>query len=139
MAAPKGNEFWKLRSVSGPPKKFNTPEELEAVCNDYFEARSQETWNKVKVPYTQASLCAFIGITQETWMKWRREREDLTAVITRVDELIRDQKFTGAVVGVYNHNIIARDLGLADQKNVTGDINYTEVKRTVVRPGNSDG
>ena len=37
MAAPKGNQFWKLRSKHGRDKLFTTPELLwEAAC-EYFE------------------------------------------------------------------------------------------------------
>lgn len=39
-------------------------------------------------------------------------------VTTRIDEIIYKQKFEGAAVGAFNANIIARDLGLADKKDV---------------------
>ena len=45
---------------------------------------------------------------------------------------IHEDKFIGASVGIYQHNIIARDLGLVDKKDVTtkGDsINYSDLTK----------
>jgi hypothetical protein len=44
--------------------------------------------------------------------------EDFIGVITRVRKAMYADKFTGAAVGIYNANIIARDLGLAEKKVV---------------------
>ena len=139
MAAPLGNEYWKLRARSGPPFKYEDPKDLWADCLKYFEVRGDLTWNETSLPFTLASLCIFLDITQKTWCEWRSERDDLREVITRVDEIIRDQKLTGAMVGAYNHNIVARDLGLADKQGHehSGSV-VTEIRRTVVSPGNTD-
>ncbi len=37
MSAPRGNEYYKLRSKDGRDKIFETPEELINACNEYFE------------------------------------------------------------------------------------------------------
>ena len=37
MAAPKGNEFWKLRSKHGRDKIFKTPEIMLVAINEYFK------------------------------------------------------------------------------------------------------
>ena len=121
MAAPLGNEYYKLRATDGAPRKYEDPEELWADCFAYFEQRGQIFWNEQPVPFTQGSLCIYLGITQSTWVEWRKSREDLSEVITRVDEIIRDQKLSGAVVGAYNANIVARDLGLADKQQHGAD------------------
>lgn len=114
MAAPLGNQYWKLRATSGAPRKYTDPEKLWRDCEEYFTLRSAMQWNDQPFPFTLASLCLFLDVTQETWAQWRT-RNDLSEVVARVDEIIRDQKMTGAIVGAYNHNIIARDLGLADK------------------------
>lgn len=139
MGAPLGNEYWKLRASSGPRLKYETPEQLWQDCQEYFEVRGKVMWNEVPVPYTLASLCIFLDIAQQTWSEWRRERKDLASVITRVDQLIADQKYAGAAVGAYNANIIARDLGLADKKEHSGEVQYTKVERQIVRPSHTDG
>ena len=120
MAAPEGNQFWKMRASHGPPRLYDNADALWADCEEYFLQRIQLEWNKQPLPFTQASLCLFLGIPQTTWIDWRRNREDLSHVITRVDDIIRDHKMTGAIVGAYNHHIIARDLGLADRQELTG-------------------
>lgn len=133
MGAPVGNQFWKLRASSGAPRKYEDSEALWADCMEYFETRiGLDDWNGQPWPFTLASLCIFLDITQETWRTWCKERKDLSAVLTRVDEIIRDQKLSGAMVGAYNHNIVARDLGLADKKELGIDI--TKIERRIVRP-----
>ncbi len=114
MAPPQGNEYWKLRATSGAPRKYEDSEKLWADCDEYFTQRAAMEWNRQPLPFTLASLCLFLDISQETWTQWR-SRDDLSEVVARVDEIIRDQKMTGAIVGAYNHNIVARDLGLADK------------------------
>ncbi len=131
MGAPEGNQYWRLRSRSGLFRKFETPEELEEACDAYFEEMADMAWpgTAIRMPLTTAGLCRHIGITQKTWIEWRANREDLREVITRVDELIADQKLTGAMVGQYKENIVARDLKLSDK---------TENDTTVTHKGLSD-
>ena len=47
-----------------------------------------------------------------------KNKKDYMSVITRIEETIYNQKFTGAASGFLNPNIIARDLGLVDKKEV---------------------
>ena len=121
MAAPLGNQYYKLRATDGAPRKYDNAEALWADCLAYFEVRSDLFWNEQPVPFTIGSLCIYLGITQVTWNEWRKSRDDLTKVITRVDEIVRDQKLSGAIVGAYNANIVARDLGLADKQQHGAD------------------
>lgn len=138
MAAPEGNQFWKLREVHGRPCTYESADALWVDCEEYFSLRSKLEWNRQPLPFTQASLCLFLGITQETWTQWRKPDHDFSEVVARVDDIIRDQKMTGAIVGAYNHNIIARDLGLADKKEHSGDVTISRVVREVVDPKHSD-
>jgi hypothetical protein len=124
MAFAEGNQFWRMRASSGAPRKYETPEALAADCEEYFSKRDAMEMNKQPLPYTLASLCLFLDITQETWRTWASERGDLSAVITRVDETIRDQKMVGAMVGSYNHNIVARDLGLVDKIDTKSTVKH---------------
>ena len=135
MAAPKGNQFWKARSSHGRGKLFETPEQLWNACTEYFEWVERHPLLEQKLfcfqgevtktdltkmrAMTQGGLCIFLDITQVTWREYAN-REDFTFVTTRVMEIIRDQKFTGAAAELLNPNIIARDLGLADKKELTG-------------------
>lgn len=135
MAAPLGNQFWKQRSSHGPNPKFSDPDVLWAACLEYFEwvdanplyeAQAFAYQGSVKVEniaklraMTIAGLCVFLDISHDAWEDYRK-REDLSVVTTRVDRIIRDQKFTGAAAGLLNANIIARDLGLVEKQEHTG-------------------
>ena len=135
-----GNEFWRQRSRHGANPKFEHGEKgaakLREAIEDYFEWMSENPIQEQKLfayegavykgsadklaPLTIGSMCLFIGISTHTWELWRKERKDLFSVITWADETIRAQKFAGAAAGLLNANIISRDLGLADKREVSG-------------------
>lgn len=133
-----GNEWWKARSSAGPKPKFATAEALWEACCEYFAWMQGRPLIEVKpfayegnitmadLPHqramTLASLCVFLDIDYSTWDAWRKDRPDLSEVITRVERMIFAQKFEGAAAGLFNANIIARDLGLADKKELSGGL-----------------
>lgn len=135
MAAPKGNEFWKLRSSHGRNPIFASPDELwEAACEYFQWVEDNPLWEDKVTSYqgvnthepiakmramTLDGLCLFLDISDETWRKYR-QKEGFVAVTTRVEKTIRSQKFAGAAADLLNANIIARDLGLADKSELTG-------------------
>lgn len=131
MAAPVGNQFWKLRATHGRDLIFSSPEILWQACIEYFEATDKRKWYKTDfkgkdvsevqiptdTPYTLTGLFVFLDITMQTWIDYRN-REDFIDVIKRVEQIMYTQKLEGAAVGAFNASIIARDLGLADKKEV---------------------
>lgn len=135
MSAPAGNQFWKERSSHGRAPIFATPDDLWAACCEYFdwveknplhEAQAFAYQGTVKVEalpkmraMTLSGLCIFLDIDRKTWAAYA-QRNDFIPVTTRVDEIIRTQKFEGASAGLLNPSIIARDLGLADKRELTG-------------------
>lgn len=156
MAAPKGNKFWMARSSHGANPKFATPEDLWSACLEYFnwveenpleEARvAQKKGEPVVIKVhkmramTIASLCVFLDIVESTWHEWKASRKDLSDVITRVEQIIRSQKFQGAAADLLNANIISRDLGLADKSELTGKNGgaietVTRIERAIVKHG----
>ena len=130
-----GNRWWEARSSHGPNPKFEGPDPLRDACLQYFE------WNEANPLYkdqlvtfqgqarheplaqmramTIAALCMYIGVDVTTWREWAKSRPDLSPVITWAESVIYRQKFEGASADLLNANIIARDLGLADKKEVT--------------------
>jgi hypothetical protein len=132
--APKGNAFWKLRSKHGRDLIFGTPDSLwEAAC-EYFEATDRRKWVKddwvgkdakkvtreTETPYTISGLCLYMDVSREWWNKFKNEnREDFLQVLARIENIIYTQKFEGASVGAFNASIIARDLGLKEQTDIT--------------------
>ena len=136
MAAPKGNKFWEARSKSGRNPIFSGPDELMESCIEYFEwveanplmelkaVQFQGEFVSTELPKMRAmtvgGLCIFLDIDQTTWENYRA-KEDFFRVTKKVDEIIRNQKFTGAAADLLNPVIIARDLGLSDKKELSGD------------------
>ncbi|MEJ8803144.1 DNA-packaging protein [Pontibacter sp. H249] len=137
MAAPKGNQFWKLRSKHGRDKLFASPDLLwEAAC-EYFEWCDKHPWIKkdwvgkdafevdrpTQRPYTLSGLCLYLDVNTKYFNDFKKAgREDFSEVLTRIEETIYTQKFEGAAVGTFNASIIARDLGLADKKEISGEV-----------------
>ena len=136
MAAPIGNRFWEARSTHGRGKIFSSADELWEACCEYFKwVEDNPLWENKVTQYQGApvdmiapkmramtimGLCRFLGINRDTWQAWRTV-EDFSGTTAMVDDVIREQKLTGAAADLLNANIIARDLGLADK---------TEVKQT---------
>lgn len=137
MAAPKGNRFWEARSSHGANPKFAHASDLWDACLEYFawvednplkESKLSREDGKPKVvelnkmrAMTVTGLCVFLDIAESTWHAWRKDRDDLSEIISRVEQIIRTQKFEGASADLLNANIIARDLGLADRKEHAGE------------------
>lgn len=136
MAAPAGNQFWKLRESHGRELEYKTEEELRTEVMGYFEWCENNPWYKneaiksgektgdiVKVPtarpFTISGLCIYLGISLKTWKAYCK-REDFIHITTYAEEVIYTQKFEGAAVGAFNANIIARDLGLSEKAELTG-------------------
>lgn len=137
MSAPEGNQFWKQRSSHGRKPIFPDPDALWDACCEYFdwveanplkEAQAfayQGTVKLQELPKMRAmtieALCIFLDIARRTWDGYR-ERDDFVPVTTRVEEVIRAQKFQGAAAGLLNPNIIARDLGLSEKQEHSGGV-----------------
>lgn len=144
MGAPKGNQFWKLADPEclGRPRTFSDPATLWGKAKEYFQEcdenpllRSERTttdkgvFDKVythKIPYTWEGLYVFLGICN---LDRYKEKEDFVGILTHIGNIIRNQKYTGAVAGLFNANIIARDLGLKEQSDVT--TNGKEINKAI--------
>lgn len=150
MAAPKGNQFWKLRSKHGRDKLFTSPQLLwEAAC-EYFEYCDDNPLIAIEyngkdadrcevpkpVPYTLEAFCLYIEADDEYLTKFEKRIKDaennevnneFLRVITRIRQIIRHQKFSGAAAGFFKENIIIRDLGLREAKDVNQNINVKEL------------
>lgn len=135
MPAPSGNSYWLKRTTYGREKLFESPAGFFKACVEYFEYVDSTPMLEYKAmmsngepvtvpvekprPYTFIGLCLFLDITQQTLNNYenRKGYEDYFEVVTKVKDIIRDQKYTGASSGLFNSNIIARDLGLSDKQD----------------------
>lgn len=136
MAAPKGNQFWKARTKHGRDKLFSSGEALWEACQEYFQwVEDNPLWEEKLFAFqgqitrdtvykmramTIGGLCTFLDIDQSTWWEWRRQ-DGFSKIVTRVEEIIREQKFSGAAAELLNPNIIARDLGLVEKQETKHD------------------
>ena len=137
MPAQLGNQAWRARSRHGRRLKYETPDLLWDDCCEYFqwvednpllEAKLVSYQGVSEIEYipkmramTLSGLLLFIEMDHDTWTNYR-QREDFTGVTKKADEIIYNQKFTGASADLLNANIIARDLGLKDSssREITG-------------------
>lgn len=137
-AAPKGNQFWKLRSKHGRDKLFATPQLLwDAACeyfqwcedNPLYEMRGfayQGTVTKEQFPkmraMTLSGLCFYLRCNEAYFRTFKSQlpegEKDFNTVISEIEVIIYNQKFQGAAADLLNANIIARDLGLSDKSQI---------------------
>lgn len=134
MAAEKGNQYWRLIDPDklGRDPRFATPKELWEECKEYFEwidntpiietetttsGKSISTKEKEHAkPYTWEGLYAYLGVCN---LHHYKEKEAFSNIISHISNIIYSNKFEGASVGLFNSNIIARDLGLKDRTDLT--------------------
>lgn len=127
--------FWKAKSPRhGRPRKWESPEQLQEAIEDYFQwvednplyeakafAFQGQSWVE-EIPkmraMTVAGACTFLGMVKDTWYNYRK-LDGFSDVIINAEEIMRNQKFTGAAADLLNANIISRDLGLADKQDHT--------------------
>lgn len=147
-----GNRWWEARSSHGANPKFETAEALQDACLQYFEWNENNPLYKDQLvtfqgqathePVAQmramtiGALCMFIDIDQTTWREWPKSRADLSPIITWAESVIYRQKFEGASADLLNANIIARDLGLADKKDLSssdGSMTPQVIERIIVK------
>ena len=142
MAAPRGNQFWKMRSKHGRDKIFSNPDCLLEACEEYFEYQSKQAWFKQEAikggeftgqlvsiptasPFSIEGLCIFLGVNTkylnhfESKLDLKKELDkDFSNIITYVRDVIFTQKSEGAIVGAYNASIVSRQLGLVENKKI---------------------
>ena len=134
MQFPEGNQLWKQRAKHGRDLLFATPVLMWEAAMEYFDWCDNNPWIKTEFngkdavecevptsrPYTLSGLCIYLDCDRSYFLKFKANKanQDFFIVITRIEEIIYTQKFEGAAVGAFNANIIARDLGLIERKNV---------------------
>lgn len=140
-----GNRFWEARSSHGAKPKFKKPEDLWSACCEYFAwveenplfedrlvtfqgAATHEPVAKMRA-MTLQGLCLFIDIDFSTWQEWKKSRADLSDIISRIEAVVYQQKFSGAAADLLNPNIIARDLGLSDKQDIdhSGSVTFQTI------------
>jgi hypothetical protein len=135
-----GNEFWKFRTKHGANKIFSSPKLFWDECLKYFQWCEDHPLQEEKVFHasgeitranvskmramTLNGLWFFLKISKDTWYNYKKD-DGLLEVIHEAEQVIYDQKFSGAAADMLNANIIARDLGLTDKKEVKETLEIT--------------
>ena len=152
----KDNQFWKVKSKVGREKIFSTPQIMWEEACKYFEWCDENPLIEEKPmvvdksvetaevghprPYTMGMLCVFLGVNDAYFRQFKADKkrctDDFATVIARIETVVREQKFAGAAVGMYNANLISRDLGLVDKvqsENTNVNLNSRELTMQQVK------
>lgn len=138
MPAPKGNSFWMKRTTIGRAKLFETPEVLWNAACEYFEECDNNPWIKkdwvgkdgdevereTQRPYTQKGLCIFLDIDETTLSNYSTDPiyKAFFPITAHIKNIIYTCKFEGALVGAFNANLVARELGISDKQEIRHDV-----------------
>lgn len=134
--------------IVGRPRKIATPEKMMEIFKEYLEDRmsrpliskeeesgmvgessvEKEKKKAKSHPLSIGDFCIFCGCSREWWASLP---EEFSQVKRYISNYIFHYQLKGAESGEFNANIVARELGLADKKQVetTGD-NITIVVRS---------
>ena len=129
MAPPKGNSFWKMRMTIGRTNKL-TPTRLKNEAIKYFEWVEANPFKVTKAAMFQGeqidlteekprimtigAFCRFVGIGEQTLADYGKQ-DAYSGIVSDIKGLIYDYKLEGASAGLFNSNIIARELGLGER------------------------
>lgn len=105
--------------------------QIEVETNYRYQTSNDErrqqrrTQRYARPPKILDFVTRWLGMTHQWWYALPNGKQGsrYAAVIERITQYCYDTKFDGAVVGLYNANIIARDLGLKDNIAVSKPTN----------------
>jgi len=129
----------------GRPRAIKSIEQLLEFWNGYVDHIKSESskWRTMDfrgkdakevtilhtVPMTKFGFAHFCGLHAWEVLKDLKDvSKDFSELVTRIEQLIYNQKLEGASVGAFNSSIIASDLGL---KNRNENTNKTELNISV--------
>jgi hypothetical protein len=149
VAAPAGNQFWKLRLKHGRDHKIETAQQIDENFEEYAQWIENSPLNEVDFrgkDATEVVLPKMRAMTKDHFSlacglsgwdvleSYKERGEDFKEVITRIEKFIYYQKFAGSAAGFLNPNIIARDLGLTDKKEHDVKLPDADINITIVKP-----
>lgn len=136
-----GNNFWMNRAKHGRDKLFATPQLLWDAASEYFNYIKENPLYETKVfqfqgtivtkevpimrAMTMRELCFYLNCNETYFRQFKAnladDEKDFSSVIEDIETIVYTQKFQGAAGNLLNANIIARDLGLTDKKDVSSN------------------
>ena len=136
------------KHAGGRPPKFKTPEELQEKAEGYFQycdTHPIEVWQRkaaaanqsakngsgvksdegtmyIRRPYTLDGLGLWLEIYDWRHFRAYHQDDDFSPVIRALEMRVREQQVSGAVVGMYNANLVARLNGISESVQVETSI-----------------
>lgn len=143
-----GNRFWELRTKHGPDRLFGDPAVLWEEALLYFDwcernplyktelVKYQGSADMVEVPllhpFSMREFTCYLGVSGSYFrsakgnLREKIEKKTATAIeaellatIERIEHCVFNQQVNGALVGLFNANLVARLNGISDNTNVT--------------------
>lgn len=75
-------------------------------------------------PLSIADFCIFLGCSRNWWNSLGKNNEDFLGVKDRIENYLQTYQMKGAYVGMFNANIVSRQLGLVDKQEITENVVY---------------
>lgn len=135
--------LWRImekRRVGRPPK-FETPADLLAAAQEYFQWAEDNPYIEDKVvvaggapehvgikkiqALTITAMRLYVGMDKATWSKYCNDPE-FSNVCEYIVDYIRDEKFRAAAAGQLHPVLVARDLGLVERSEVVNRVSLIE-------------
>jgi len=87
---------------------LNTPETAN------YQGQVYQGESKKIRPFTITSLCLFLNVTPKSWREWKLDstNEERIEIIDFAESIIREQKYSAAMVGTFNPNFVMKDLDM---------------------------
>lgn len=90
---------------------LNTPETAN------FQGRVYQGEAKKIRPFTITSLCLYLNVTPKSWREWKGmeatdEEKERVQIIEFAESIIREQKYSAAMVGTFNPQFVMKDLDM---------------------------
>jgi hypothetical protein len=157
---PKINKWWwEWRTTLPLTRIMNEPKSLWQAAEEYFDFVSNNPMQEQKVFHHQGEItktgadkmrvmsidgfCIFLDIIPSTWYQMRK-KEEFAATCSKIESVIKAQKFAGAAADLFNANFIARDLSLMDNVHIEAivgkhEMTLEEVEQELLKRGIPNG
>lgn len=118
-----------IEDLENNPIEVDTNYRYQSENNSRRQQRRTQTY--ARPPKVLDFVTRWLGMTHQWWyaLPNGKNGDAYKNVVERITQYCSDVKYDGAVIGIYNANIIARDLGLKENISVSRrdtDDNMTE-------------
>lgn len=91
------------KNKAGRPPKYNTPEEMQVVIDEYFEYAKYEKDDSVTYRPTMAGLAKALGMSRQALLEYKKKDEFLVTIKNarlEVEEALEEALYGTGVAGV---------------------------------------